>query len=136
MEMVYLRAVVCGELPSGQIEVKILATNADGISFFTDERSIIRHEGIEKMCNPWIPVTERMPEERKSFVPGIGMVSKPVLVTWVDPFSEKAYPDNCFVREGITRNGEFTLNHINGDLVPVAWMPQPKPFKPAKEEIL
>ena len=78
----------------------------------------------------WIPVAERMPEERKSFVPGLGTVSKPVLVTWLDPTSDKPYPDNCFVREGITRNGEFTLSHINGDLVPVAWMPQPKPFEP------
>lgn len=80
----------------------------------------------------WIPVTERLPEEHKSVVPGLGMVSKPVLVTWVDPFSKKAYPGNSFVREGITRNGEFTLNHINGDLVPVAWMPQPKPYEPPK----
>lgn len=83
----------------------------------------------------WIPVTERMPEEHKGVVPGIGTVSKAVLVSWVDPFSKNAYPDNSFVREGITRNGEFTLNHINSDLVPVAWMPQPKPYKPPKEEV-
>lgn len=135
MEMVYLRAVICGELPSGQKRVKILANNADGISFYTDEKSIIRSEDIEKRCNPWIPVKERLPEEHKSVVPGLGTVSKPVLVTWVDPFSKNAYPDNSFVREGITRNGEFTLTHINGDLVPVAWMPQPKPYMPPKEGV-
>lgn len=81
----------------------------------------------------WIPVTERMPEERNSVVPGLGTVSKPVLVTWLDPTSNKQYPDNCFVREGITRNGEFTITHINGDLIPVAWMPQPEPYEPPKE---
>ena len=81
----------------------------------------------------WIPVTERLPEEHKSVFPGLGTVSKAVLVSWVDPFSKNAYPDNSFVREGITRNGEFTLNHINSDLVPVAWMPTPEPYKPPKE---
>ena len=85
----------------------------------------------EERC--WIPVTERLPEEHKSVVPGLGTVSKAVLVSWVDPFSKNAYPDNSFVREGITRNGEFTLNHINSDLVPVAWMPTPEPYKPPKE---
>ena len=77
----------------------------------------------------WIPVTEGMPEERQSIVPGLGTVSKPVLVTWVDPTSDKPYPEDRFVRECITRNGEFTISHINGDIVPVAWMPHPKPSK-------
>lgn len=77
----------------------------------------------------WIPVTEGMPEERQSVVPGLGTVSKPVLVTWMDPASDKPYPDNCFVREGITRNGEFTIHHINGDLIPVAWMSLPQPYR-------
>lgn len=81
----------------------------------------------------WIPVAVRMPEEHNSIVPGLGTVSKPVLVTWMDPTSDKTYSDNCFVREGITRNGEFTLQHINGDLIPIAWMPQPMPYEPPKE---
>lgn len=81
----------------------------------------------EQEENRWIPVTERMPEERNSIVPGLGTVSKPVLVTWVDPTSDKHFPEDRFVRESITRNGEFTLSHINGDLVPVAWKPYPKP---------
>ena len=59
MEMVYIRAEICGELPSGQKRVKILANNADGISFYTDEKCIIRPEHIGIKCNPWIPVTER-----------------------------------------------------------------------------
>jgi len=83
----------------------------------------------------WIPVTERLPEEHVSAVPGLGMVSKPVLVTWLDPTSDKAYPENCFVRECITRNGEFTIQHINGDIIPVAWMPRPKPYESQKEGV-
>ena len=62
MEMVYIRAEICGELPSGQKRVKILANNADGISFYTDEKCIIRPEDIGIKCNPWIPVTERLPD--------------------------------------------------------------------------
>lgn len=86
-----------------------------------------------KLRPSWIPVTERMPEEHESIVPGLGMVSGPVLVTWMDPNSKEPYPGNSFVREGITRNGEFTLSHINGDLIPVAWMPQPKPYDLTKK---
>lgn len=88
----------------------------------------------EKEEDRWIPVTERMPEERNSIVPGLGTVSKPVLVTWVDPTSDKNFPEDRFVRESITRNGEFTLSHINGDLVPVAWKPYPKPSKEEPHE--
>lgn len=88
----------------------------------------------EQEENRWIPVTERMPEERQSIVPGLGNVSKPVLVTWVDPTSDKNCPEDRFVRESITRNGEFTLSHINGDLVPVAWKPYPKPSKEEPHE--
>lgn len=77
----------------------------------------------------WIPVAEGVPEEHNSVVPGLGTVSKPVLVTWVDPNSAHEYPEDRFVREGITRNGEFTLSHINGDLIPIAWKSLPAPAK-------
>lgn len=127
--MVFLRADIYGELPSGQKRIRILANNADGISFFTEEKSIIRPENIEEEVNPWIPVAERMPDEHPSLIPGLGTVSYPVLVTWVDPTSNKPYPHDRFIRESISRNGEFTLNHINGDLVAVAWKSLPAPAK-------
>ena len=41
-ELVYIRAEVLDQLPSGQKQVRILASNADGIRFYTDEHSIIR----------------------------------------------------------------------------------------------
>ena len=91
------------------------------------ENKIAEMEAAER----WIPVTEGMPPERESIIPGFGTVSKPVLVTWVDPTSDRHYPEDRFVRESATRNGEFRLTHINGDLVAVAWKPYPAP---AKEE--
>ena len=102
-----------------------------GVSAVESVANYLMDNGVT--IHGWIPVTEGMPEEHQSVVPGLGMVSRPVLVTWLDPTSDKPYPDNCFVREGITRNGEFTLHHINGDLVPVAWMPQPSPYKQPPE---
>lgn len=82
----------------------------------------------------WTPTEEKMPTERESKIPGLGRFSAPVLVTWVDTTSDKSYPEDRFVRESYTRNGEFTLNHINGDLVAVAWKPMPEPstFYPDK----
>lgn len=127
--MVYLRAEIYGELPSGQKRIAILANNADGMQFYTDERCIIRPENLDEEVNPWISVAERMPDEHLSLVPGLGTVSYPVLVTWVDSTSKNAYPHDRFVRESISRNGEFTINHINGDLVAVAWRELPKPAK-------
>lgn len=41
-EIVYIRAEVMGELPSGQKIIHLLADNADGISFATSENSILR----------------------------------------------------------------------------------------------
>lgn len=39
---VYVRAQIYGELPSGQKLVGILANNADGIRFYTEERCLVR----------------------------------------------------------------------------------------------
>ncbi|MBR2048300.1 MAG: hypothetical protein IJ960_06845 [Oscillospiraceae bacterium] len=77
----------------------------------------------------WIPVTERLPEERPSAISGLGDFSPPVLVAWVDTTSPNPYPRNCFVREGHTRNGKFCNKSYNGDLIPIAWQPLPEPPK-------
>lgn len=127
--MVFLRADIYGELPSGQKRIRILANNADGISFFTEEKSIIRPENIEEEVNPWIPVTEQMPKEHKSTIPGWGMISKPILVTWVNTKSQKAYPDDRFVAEGFSYNGKIVNRFYNPDYKAVAWKPLPKPAK-------
>lgn len=39
---VFIRAEIIGELPSGQKMVRLLANNADGIVFYTDDKSIVR----------------------------------------------------------------------------------------------
>lgn len=46
-EIVYVKAVLQGELPSGQKLVKLVASNTDGIKpFYTSEKDIIRCEDI------------------------------------------------------------------------------------------
>ena len=40
-ETVFIRAEVIGELPSGKKGVHLLANNADGICFYTDDKSIV-----------------------------------------------------------------------------------------------
>ena len=39
--VVYVRAEIIGKLPSGQKRVHLLANGADGISFYTDNKSIV-----------------------------------------------------------------------------------------------
>lgn len=48
MKIVYIRAEIIRELPSGQKYIKLLANNADGIRFYTDDKSIIYPENIPK----------------------------------------------------------------------------------------
>jgi len=46
-EIVYVKAVLQGELPSGQKLVKLVASNTDGIKpFYTSAKDIIRCEDI------------------------------------------------------------------------------------------
>lgn len=77
----------------------------------------------------WIPVTDRMPEERESIVPNWGTVSKPVLVAFVCTTSEELYPQNCVVCEAMSHNGVFTHKSYSGEYKAIAWMPKPTPPK-------
>lgn len=53
----YIEAEIVGKLPSGQKRVHILANNADGISFYTDDESIIKNT---------LEVAERIIESHKN----------------------------------------------------------------------
>ena len=44
--VVYVRAEIIGKLPSGQKRVHLLANGADGISFYTDNKSIVYDEAL------------------------------------------------------------------------------------------
>ena len=44
--VVYVRAEIIGKLPSGQKRVHRLANGADGISFYTDNKSIVYDEAL------------------------------------------------------------------------------------------
>ncbi len=57
-EKIFIRGEIVHELPSGQKRVHILANNADGMYFYTDDSSILREIG-----NSWISVKDRLPEE-------------------------------------------------------------------------
>lgn len=48
-EIVYVKAIMQGELPSGQKLVKLVASNTDGIKpFYTSANDIIRHKDAEE----------------------------------------------------------------------------------------
>lgn len=88
----------------------------------------------EKEKRRWIPVTERMPEERESVVPNWGTVSKPVLVAFVCTTSEEPYPQNCVVCETMSHNGVFNHKSYSGEYKAIAWMPKPSPPKEEHHE--
>ena len=46
-EKIFIRAEIQGELPNGQKVVHLLANNADGFVFCTDDESIIRPQEVE-----------------------------------------------------------------------------------------
>ena len=47
IEKIYIKAEITGVLPSGRKLVHLLANNADGIVFCTDDKSIVRPHEIE-----------------------------------------------------------------------------------------
>ena len=61
-EIVYVKAVLQGELPSGQKLVKLVASNTDGIKpFYTSEKDIIR-------CKDIFPQPEKNGEKKPVFL--------------------------------------------------------------------
>lgn len=50
----YIRAEVVGLLPSGQKLVHLLASNADGIRFYTDDRSLVSADNVEQRRGEWV----------------------------------------------------------------------------------
>lgn len=105
---------------------KLEFTVSDEKATFLLKAARLYDEGLRTLPE-WILTETEMPKERPSAIAGLGDFSEPVLVTWVDKASEKPFPEDRFVRDGFTRNGEFVNKSYNGDLVPVAWMPMPDP---------
>ena len=58
MEQVLIRAEIIGENAAGQKHIRLLANNADGIHFWTDDKSIVRSIEPERKKGKWIDYTE------------------------------------------------------------------------------
>lgn len=55
VEKCFIRAQVMGVLPSGQKRIRLLATGADGIGFYTDDESLIPADGVRVVVQgKWI----------------------------------------------------------------------------------
>ena len=85
------------------------------------------------MKNKWMPVSEKMPEERDSMVAKFKGTSK-----WKEAMFEKISKDvlvtilfkqSLFVQSAHTVDGKWTngLLKLGGKVV--AWMPYPEPYK-------
>lgn len=64
VEQVFVRAVILGELPSKQKLISILANNADGIRFYTDENSLVR----PPIPGVWVSVENGLPMEARDYL--------------------------------------------------------------------
>ena len=79
-----------------------------------------KHDTIRD-CNisTWIPVTERLPEERKTYLVKVESPHDPIRIYHFDPKNGN-YSDNLW------RNGD--LSYVE-DCFVTHWMPLPKPPK-------
>lgn len=112
--------------------------NDNDVPFSFNVQNAIKDAEIEAMpasissqMMKWTPIAEGMPKEHRSFIPGYGTVSNPVLVTFVNTTCSEPWPNNCIVCEAISRNGVFMHKSYSGAYKAIAWMPKPKPYDPS-----
>lgn len=58
MKQVFIRAEVVGVNPAGQKRIHVLANNADGMYFWTDDKSIIEPDDNVARTGHWIDHSE------------------------------------------------------------------------------
>lgn len=128
-----------------QIEVfrKILEINyknlgeSDAKEFAKDFNEILNLaiKAIEQEPR-WIPVSERLPEERE----WIGSkrfgttISDEVYVTFETPDGERFTKHLSFQNGGLCEVDQETMRIWFKGAVPIAWMPLPKPYEPKESE--
>lgn len=84
----------------------------------------------------WIPVSERLPEERE----WIGSkrfgttISDEVYVTFETPDGERFTKHLSFQNGGLCEVDQETMRIWFKGAVPIAWMPLPKPYEPKESE--
>lgn len=115
-------------------EIKVIVGEDGMVDIYDDTYDVIIHceseeeqnktiEKLKKAANPWIPVTERLPEDGEK------------VLVWHEYFRYGDY--NCMYQTyGIGYQYE---GHWSGDVYGtrakcIAWMPLPKPYRESEEQ--
>lgn len=115
-------------------EIKVIVGEDGMVDIYDDTYDVIIHceseeeqnetvEKLKKTANPWIPVTERLPEDGEK------------VLVWHEYFRYGDY--NCMYQTyGIGYQYE---GHWSGDVYGtrakcIAWMPLPKPYRESEEQ--
>lgn len=115
-------------------EIKVIVGEDGMVDIYDDTYDVIIHceseeeqnetvEKLKKTANPWIPVTERLPEDGEK------------VLVWYEYFRYGDY--NCMYQTyGIGYQYE---GHWSGDVYGtrakcIAWMPLPKPYRESEEQ--
>ena len=115
-------------------EIKVIVGEDGMVDIYDDTYDVIIHceseeeqnetvEKLKKTANPWIPVTERLPEDGEK------------VLVWYEYFRYGGY--NCMYQTyGIGYQYE---GHWSGDVYGtkakcIAWMPLPKPYRESEEQ--
>ena len=110
-------------------QISFCEEKSKNIKLKTDPQTFVNiKNSLEKLKNPWIPVSERLPE----------CCGYPVLLTVENKFNQrfvcKAFTN--YMKEGklqfLTNEKEYckelTSSRLSGVWEPIAWMPLPEPY--------
>lgn len=110
---------------------------ADTIQLLSQKLHASQMERSSQYYNDgWIPVSERLPEERE----WIGTkqfgttISDEVYVTFESPKGDRFTKHLLFQNGKLSRADQQMIDVFHEGSVPVAWMPLPQPYQPKKGE--
>lgn len=93
-------------------------------------------EALEQQkTGKWIPVTERLPEEREWMGTKLfgTTISDEVYVTLETPDGERFTKHLSFQNGGLSQTDQERMRVWFKEAVPIAWMPLPEPYKMNEE---
>ena len=120
----------------GLIRIAELGYNSSPLSkegeHTTTEALTLAISALEKQeADRWIPVTERLPEERE----WIGTkhfgttISDEVYVTFEAPSGERFARHMTFQNGCLSRHDQRVMDTVFKGAKPIAWRPEPEPYK-------